>query len=153
MNINKLTHHMLYNKIIDLNKDENGKINWNNVLNYPDLPLSFVDCYFHQLKPFGIERRIKLNDELIKKYASSLNWYQLLLNQDISEDILELFLDKFIAINLLIYVFKYQKLSLNFLLKHKNFFMNSNHKKSFINALYQNLQIDQSIKNSFLRSI
>lgn len=57
MNINKLTHHMLYNKIIDLNKDENGKINWNNVLNYPDLPMSFIDCYFHQLKPYRIRTK------------------------------------------------------------------------------------------------
>lgn len=94
-----------------------------------------------------------MNDSIIKKYGKSLNWYQLLLNQHISEDILELFLNKFIAINLLIYVLKYQKLSLNFLLKHKNIFLNNIGKDNFIKSLNQNNQINSSIKNSFLKYI
>lgn len=153
MNIDKLQHHMQYNKIIDLNKDENGKINWNTILDYPDLPMSFIDCYFHQLKPFGIERRIKLNDNLIKKYGSQLNWYNLLTHQKISEENIELFSNKFISTNLWIYVFKYQDLSLNFLNAHKSMFKDKTIGDTFINALKQNLCINKNIKFLFLSNI
>lgn len=151
MNINKLNHHMLYNKIIDMNKDENGKINWNNILDYPNLPIEFIDCYFHQLKPFGIERRIKLNDVLIKKYGSLLNWYQLLTYQDISEELLNHYSNKFISINLWIYVLKYQKISYNFLIKHKNIFKEKQQQDIFLTALLHNMHVDKNIKNNFLQ--
>ena len=151
MNINKLNHHMLYNKIIDVNKDENGKINWNNILNYPNLPVEFIDCYFHQLKPFGIERRIKLNDALIKKYGSLLNWYQLLTYQDISEELLNHYSNKFISINLCIYVLKYQKISYNFLIKHKNIFKEKQQRDIFLTALLHNMHVDKNTKNNFLQ--
>ena len=77
------------NKFLSSKDVTSGKINWNNILDYPNLPTEFIDCYFHQLKPFGIERRIKLNDVLIKKYGSLLNWYQLLTYQDIYEHLYE----------------------------------------------------------------
>lgn len=151
MNINKLNHHMLYNKIIDVNKDENGKINWNNILDYPNLPTEFIDCYFHQLKPFGIERRIKINDVLIKKYGSLLNWYQLLTYQDISEELLNHYSNKFISINLWIYVLKYQKISYNFLIKHKNIFKEKQRRDIFLTALLHNMHVDKNTKNNFLQ--
>lgn len=153
MNINKLNHHMLYNKIIDVNKDENGKINWNNILDYPNLPTEFIDCYFHQLKPFGIERRIKLNDVLIKKYGSLLNWYQLLTYQDISEELLNHYSNKFISINLWIYVLKYQKISYNFLIKHKNIFKEKQRRDIFLTALLHNMHVDKNTKNNFLQCL
>ena len=140
MNIKKLVNHLKYENIFKLYKND-GKINWKAVSNHNELPYEFIDKYFHQLKPFNIEQKQKLNSYLLKKYKSYINWFTLAAYQEIPDDVLNLYFklfDKRIQLSII----KYQNLKFNFLLENIDLFK----EKNFLNALMQNLYINASIK-------
>ena len=152
MDVNKLSNQMIYGKILNLYKDENGKIDWFGVFCHPNLPLSFVDKFFHQLHPFGIESTFQLDDKFIIKWSEYLNWYKLLKTQNLSMEILEKFAYKFNQNpSYWILILKYQKLTYEFLIKIKDMFKNQEYKNDiFIDSLKMNAQIEPRIINSFL---
>lgn len=148
MNLDKLVNHLKYDKIFE-QCTINGKINWSLVANYNNLPIKFIDKYFFQLKKYKIEEKQKFNQYIMIKYFSHINWFLLSSFQEIPEEIIEKFIKKFDK-RVLISIIKYQKLSLNFLIKNKNLFNES----YYLKALEQNFYINDStktvIKNSLL---
>lgn len=140
MNIKNLINHIKYENIFNQCKID-GKINWKNVSEYKNLPFEFIDKYFHQLKKYNLENKQQFNSYLLKKYKSQINWFILASYQEISEDILDLYFNTFDK-RIQLTIIKYQKISLNFLLKNIKIFKNTN----FIKALDQNAYIDNEVK-------
>lgn len=147
MNLKQLTNHLKYNKIFEqCTKD--GKIDWNLVSNFNELPYEFIDKYFFQLKKYRIEEKQKLNSYIMIKYFSNLNWLLVSSYQEIPEIIIEKFIKNFDK-RILISIIKYQKLSLNFLLKNINLFNES----CYLKALEQNFYIEQTIKETIKKQL
>lgn len=147
MNIDRLINHLKYDKIFE-QCTENGKINWKLVSEIENLPFEFIDKYFLQLKKFKIENKQKLNEFLMIKYYSHINWFLLASFQEIPENVIEKFIKKFDK-RILISIIKYQKLSLNFLMNNINIFNES----CYLKALEQNYYIDKSIKDAVKKQL
>jgi len=141
MNIKGLSNHIHFQKIFELNKNEDGSYNWIKIAQTPNLPLTFIDKYFFQINKYKIEKYQTLSPYIIKKYGNYLNWNILLYSHNIPENLIEQFLNR---INWHILI-KTQKLSLNFLKKYKD--------KISINDLSKNFEINDEIKQEFISSL
>lgn len=138
MNIENLANHICFEDIFKNNKNEDGSYNWLNISKTENLPIGFIDKYFHQINGYrNLEKSGNLSNHIIKKYGNFLNWNILLMNQFIDEELIEAFSEK---INFKICVM-FQDLSINFLIKYKEKFK--------LKDLEKNTKINPGIINAF----
>lgn len=135
MNIEHLSNHLAFNKIFSACKKDNGKIDWLKIVYYDNLPVEFIDQYFLKLKSFGIEKTQKLDTYILNKYKYQLNWYSVIKYQNLSEEIIIQNEDIFERLNLWELLFKFQTLSLKFLVNHLNLIKEKDLKKSILSNL------------------
>lgn len=133
MNIEKISQHLSFNKIFSECRKDNGKIDWLKVASYPDLPVELIDQYFLKLKSVQFERYQKLNDYIIKTYKYQLNWYIVITNQDLSEELLNENIDIFDRLRLWPLLLKYQHPSITFLINNLSR-IKENHLERFIDS-------------------
>lgn len=142
MNIAQISNHISFNKIFSECKNGKGKIDWYKVLTYKNLPSELIDKYFLKLKAMNIETFQKLDDYIIEKYRFQLNWYALLMNQELSEEILRKNIDLISKKRLWPVVIKFQKPSLNFYIDN----IEGLKKADLKNSIQQSFTMDESMK-------
>ena len=144
MNIEHLSDHIQFNDIFSSCLNKKGRVDWYKVVLMPNLPYELVDKYFSVLKPLNIELYQNLDERIIQKYKEKINWYIVIKKQKLSQECIDNCIDMIKKLNIWSLLFRHQKLSYEFLLKHLDKIKEN---ENYMNNITLNADIDDSIKN------